>query len=121
MLCVGIDLIEISRIKKSIDNNFRFLEKILGDNEYLQLKKRGFRVESVAASFCAKEAFIKCIGKLYEGFRFKDIELLRDDIGRPYINLNGAANTLFIKKGYKFSVSITHTKEYASSVIIMTD
>lgn len=120
MLCVGIDLIEIYRIKRSVDRH-KFLERILGENEYLQLKKRGFPLESVAANFCAKEAFIKCIGKLYKGFRYRDIELLRDDEGRPYINLNGAAQKIYKESGYKFSVSVTHTKEYASCVIIMTD
>ena len=118
MLCVGIDLVEISRIKKSVER-LNFSERILGENEYLQLKERKFPIESIAASFCAKEAFIKCIGKLYEGFSYKDIELLRDKTGRPYINLNGAAYELF--KGYQFSVSVTHTKEYASCVIIMTN
>ena len=61
MLSVGVDLVEISRIEKSIKNP-RFCKRVLGKTEYLQLMTRGFPVQSVAASFCAKEAFSKLWG-----------------------------------------------------------
>lgn len=117
MLSVGIDLIELGRIKKSMRNP-RFCSRILGDAEYIQLKMRGFPVQSVAASFCAKEAFSKAVGTGMRGLSFREIELLRGEGGRPYLRLSGKALRAAREKRLCFAVSATHTKEYASVVVI---
>lgn len=117
MLSVGIDLIEIDRIKKSMKNP-RFLKKILGATEYSQLQKRGFPFQSVAANFAAKEAFSKAVGTGISGFNLSDVELLRNDNGSPYLKLSGKALNIKNELKYEFSTSITHTKNYASAVVI---
>lgn len=117
MLLVGIDLVENKRIKKSISNP-RFLRRILGKSEYSQLEMRGFPVQSVAASFCAKEAFSKALGTGIRGFLLSDVELLRKNSGEPYLSLSGEAQRIAEKRGIVFHVSVTHTKEYASAVVI---
>ena len=83
MFSVGIDMIEIPRIEKSMKKR-RFLRFILGGEEYLQLEKRGFPAKSVAANFCAKEAFLKSIGLGLFKLDFKNIEVLRNSSGKPY-------------------------------------
>lgn len=117
MLLVGIDLVEINRIRKSMKNP-RFCSSILGPTEYLQLEMRGFPVQSVAASFCAKEAFSKALGTGLSGFALREVELLRDANGKPSLKLNGRALTLALLRHAKFEVSVTHTKEYAEVIVI---
>ncbi len=115
MHSVGTDLVEIERIRKSM-RNARFCLRILGDREYAQLEKRGFPAESVAASFCAKEAFSKAVGTGLSGFDLRDVQLLRAPSGKPELFLSGRA--LELAGGRKFSVSVTHTREYASAVVV---
>ena len=116
-LNVGIDMVEIERIKKSM-NRKSFLNVILGKDEYEQLRNRNFPVQSVAANFCAKEAFSKAIGTGIRGFGFKDVQLLRSELGKPYLLISeNIINKLGIS-GFKFDVSITHTKNYAAAVVV---
>jgi len=117
MLLAGIDLVEIQRIKKSMQNP-RFLLRILGPSEYAQLELRGFPVQSVAASFSAKEAFSKALGTGFRGFSLREVELLRSENGRPSFKLSGNALEITQKRKIVFQVSVTHTKEYASAVVI---
>lgn len=117
MLLAGIDLVEIQRIKKSMRNP-RFLLRILGPSEYAQLELRGFPVQSVAASFSAKEAFSKALGTGFRGFSLREVELLRSENGRPSFKLSGNALKITQERKIVFQVSVTHTKEYASAVVI---
>lgn len=117
MLSVGIDLVEIKRIKKLMENP-RFFERVLGENEYKQLKERGLSAQSVAINFCAKEAFSKAIGTGIRNFRLKEVELLRDELGKPYLKLSGNALKITQENKLQFAVSATHTREHASVVII---
>ncbi len=117
MLSVGIDLVEIKRIKNSIRNP-RFCSRVLGKSEYAQLASRGFPVQSIAASFCAKEAFSKALGTGIRGFKLYEVELLREENGKPYLHLTGNAAQIASQQNKLFSVSVTHTKEYAAAVVI---
>lgn len=110
-------MVEISRIEKSIKND-KFLKFILGKEEYLQLQKRNFPTKSVAANFCAKEAFFKSLGIGFGKIKIKSVQVLRDEQGKPYIFLVNDALEYTEKKNLKFSVSLTHTKIYASAVVI---
>ena len=116
MILVGIDSIEIERIKKSMTNT-RFLQRFFGKDEFLQLEKRNFKPESVAANFCAKEAFLKTFGKGLGDVELSKIQLLREDGGKPYLKVN---NVDFLEKYSKinFSVSVTHTREVATVIVL---
>lgn len=117
MLLVGIDLVEINRIEKSIKNP-RFCSRVLGKTEYSQLAMRGFPVQSIAASFSAKEAFSKALGTGLRGFAMNEVELLRGENGQPFLNLSGRALEIAQSRNLRFSVSVTHTKLYAAAVVI---
>lgn len=117
MLLVGIDLVEIERIEHAMINP-RFCRRVLGDAEYSQLEMRGFPIQSVAASFCAKEAFSKALGTGVRGFDLREVELLRGDNGRPSLALSGRALKIAQERKLEFSVSVTHTRAYASAVVI---
>lgn len=117
MFLLGIDSIEIARIKNSI-NRGSFLKKILSEQEYAELKKRNFLAQSVAINFCAKEAFLKAMGKGLGEINMSDIELLRKKSGQPYLSLKGKALEIAKKGNFEFTVSATHTKNYASVVVL---
>jgi holo-[acyl-carrier protein] synthase len=117
MLLVGIDLVEIEKIKNSMKNP-RFCRRVLGAVEYSQLEMRGFPIQSVAASFSAKEAFSKALGTGLRGFALGEVELLRGDDGKPSLCLSGRALKIANGRNLEFSVSVTHTRYYAAAVVV---
>ncbi len=116
MIALGIDLLEIDRIRRSLESP-RFCSRVFGPQELEQLSARGFPPQSAAACFCAKEAFSKALGTGVRGFLLTEVQLLREPSGRPYLSLSGSALRLAEERGWRFSVSVTHTKQYAAVVV----
>lgn len=113
ILGIGIDIVEINRINKAISRNNKFLGRIFTDLEIEYFKQKNYRVETIAGNFCAKEAIAKALGSGIRGFDFKDIEILRDSLGKPTVKLY---NKLYeISKNSQIYVSISHCKEYATA------
>ena len=88
ILGIGVDIIENSRIEKSVKNNL-FLKRVFSPKELLQIKSIKDKTSFYAKRFAAKEAFSKSIGT---GFRknlnFKDISIVNDKFGKPYFIIN---------------------------------
>ena len=111
---IGIDIIEIKRIKDAIEKNPRFLEKIFTENEIKYFKSNGFKYESIAGNFAAKEAISKAIGTGIRKFNFKDIEVLRNELGKPIVKTYNNLNHICIAYNViEIKVSISHCKDYA--------
>ena len=117
MIDIGLDTIEIFRIEKAMRNK-NFIKFIFGKEEYDFFDKKGFPLQSVAANFCCKEAFAKSISTGFRGFGFKNVQILRDNLGKPFFIFSGNALKIVEDNKYKFSLSITHTKNYATAVVI---
>ena len=117
MFTVGIDMVEIPRIKKSI-KNITFITSFFGKEEIKEFERKKFNASSIAASFCAKEAFSKAMGTGFRGFSLKDVQLLHTDLGMPYIKLCNTAKEKFGDLVKEMSVSLTHTENYACAVVI---
>lgn len=117
MMFSGVDLVEIKRIEKSMQNP-RFLEKYFGAQEIEELREKKFKAESIAACFAAKEAFSKVIKTGISGFALNEVQLLHEQNGAPYLLLFGKAKDIADEKGLLFSVSITHTDELAMAFVI---
>ena len=115
---IGTDIIEISRIKKSMENP-RFLEKNFTDSENEYFIKKNMNAESVAAAFAAKEAFSKALGTGISGFSHKDIEVLHNECGAPYIKLHNSAMKHCDDKNIYLSLS--HSREYATAVVVIEE
>jgi holo-[acyl-carrier protein] synthase len=113
---VGIDIIEVKRIKKIINKyGEKFYDRILTKNEIKYCKSFSKPDLHFAGRFTSKEAYSKSIGTgISKDFRWKDIEILNDNRGKPFIN--HIVENKYSK--YKFEVSISHTEEYACSVVI---
>lgn len=117
MYSVGMDMIEIPRIKRSMQRS-NFLNFILGEKEFEELKLRKFPPQSVAANFAAKEAFAKSIGLGFKGFKIKEVEILRESSGKPIFYFTGNAKKIVDKNSYDFSLSLTHTANLAAAMVI---
>lgn len=114
---VGCDLCEISRIentKEGFTSRF-FTEK---EQELFRIKRNS--PQTIAANFAAKEAFSKALGTGVSGFGLRDVEVLRDDKGKPYINLYGGAEEILRKENIKgIHISISHTDELAMAYVVL--
>src|SRR6056300_513980 len=95
----GIDIIDIRRIKKTIDNyNFKFKKKCFHHDEIYKSERRFKSVESYAKRYAAKEACAKALGTgLARGVFWKDIEIQNNKFGKPKITLHNNA-LKFLKK-----------------------
>ncbi len=111
---IGNDIAEVERVQKAVDKG-GFCERFFTDSENEYFKHRNYSAQTIAANFAAKEAFSKALGTGIRGFALRDIEVLRDDMGKPYINLYNSLADL----PYKVFVSLSHTREYASAVVIL--
>lgn len=121
LLGMGVDLIEVVRISKSMEKfGSRFLKHIFTDREidYCERKRRG--AESYAARFAAKEAGSKALGTgMNFGVCWRDLEVTRSPAGRPDLKLSGVAAELARKMGVRSIVlSLTHTSDSAIAVVI---
>ena len=110
----GTDIIEISRIKDSIENvGDKFLDRVFTKNEieYCESKKAQ-KFQHYAARFAAKEAAFKALSdeiKDKYAVCWKDFEVVNDNTGRPSINIIGVD----LKNVVSIDLSISHCKEYA--------
>ncbi|MGL4912012.1 MAG: holo-ACP synthase [Romboutsia sp.] len=111
---IGIDIIEIKRVDDAIKNNNRFLNKMFTDKEIEYFESKNLRIESIAGNFAAKEAISKSIGTGIRSFNFKDIEVLRDELGKPIVKTYNNLKQICIDYNVlEIKVSISHCKEYA--------
>ncbi len=115
----GIDIIDINRIRKVIDKyGNRFKKKCFSDNEIERSDKRLNSVESYAKRYAAKEACAKALGTgLARGVFWKDIEVVNNQYGKPFIKLHGKAKDIFRNmdkaSDTKIEVSLSDEKKYA--------
>ena len=120
---IGIDLVDKSRIKNiHSKHGIRFENKILSLKELEELSKRNDsnKISYLSNNFACKEACSKVLGKgLSNGVKFKDIEVLRNSNGGPFINLNGEASLIANDlKINNIHVSITDSKETSIAFVI---
>jgi holo-[acyl-carrier protein] synthase len=112
---VGVDIIEIERIAKAAENP-RFLERVYTEAERTRCVNRKKPAEELAGRFASKEAVIKCLGRRVP---WKQIEVLAEPSGKPYVVLHGVAKEL--GRGRRIAISITHSRSDACAVAVMED
>ncbi len=120
LLGLGIDIIEIDRIKKSIENyGDRFLNKVFTAEEIKYCDSKFNKFQHYAARFAAKEAVYKALASGWQaGLRWKDIEIQNDAAGMPSINTSGKLKS-FLSDDTQLRVSISHSENYVTSVAII--
>ena len=117
---IGNDIIEIERIEKAISKE-DFKDKIYTQRELENIKKRGNRAETYAGVFSAKEAISKAIGTGVREFSLTDLEILNDDLGKPYVVVSEKLDKIIKskKEDYQIEISISHSKKYAIAMAII--
>ncbi len=113
----GIDIIEIKRIEKAVNN--RLLERICTEKERQYIEKRKGNIKSIAGIFAAKEAVSKALGVGIKYFSFKDIEIDHDNNGKPIVKLMEKANKIAESRNIdNIHISISHDNEKAVAFAI---
>lgn len=120
MIRTGIDIIEIERIKQSIEEtDGKFCDRVYTEKEieYCESKKAQ-KYQHYAARFAAKEAFLKAVSQLLNNkydIGWKDMEVLNDENGRPCVNILSEK----VKDIQDIDISISHCKTYAVASIVV--
>ncbi len=114
---VGVDAIEIERIKGALDRfGERFLKRIYTERE--AQRYRG-RPAELAARFAAKEAVMKALGTGVRGIRWRDIEVVSNRRGKPIIVLHETAARRARLLGFThFAVSLTHSRTESIAMVV---
>ncbi|MFL7838729.1 MAG: holo-ACP synthase [Candidatus Promineifilaceae bacterium] len=117
MLAVGVDLIEVARVKESLARyGQRFLDRIYTEQEQDYCNGR---VDRLAARFAAKEAVSKALGTGIGDTTWREIEIINEENGRPVLLLHGAAQELARTQNLEtWSISLSHTEAYAISTVV---
>lgn len=119
---IGTDILEISRIT-NIKSLPSFAKKILSSNE-LEIASQYENdklIKYLAKQFAAKEAISKAFGTgIREPILMKDIEIMRNKIGKPYLNPLGGVKKTIIDLGItKSHVSLADVREYVIAFAIL--
>ena len=116
---IGTDIVLISRIK----NTEAFAKKILSNKEFILWKDYlpGKQKTFLAKQFAGKEAIAKALGTGFQNGIFpKDIEILRNDQGKPYISAQGRLKNVFTDLEITSShVSIADETDYVVAFAII--
>lgn len=118
-MLVGVDIVDIERIKLAIVRTPRFLTRIFTPNEidYSLGKKNPY--PSLAARFAAKEALRKLHPAFTQGIAFHDVEVINDIKGRPILYLHNRAKEVMQEHGIAdIAISLSHARYQAIATII---
>lgn len=117
---IGVDIVEIRRIKRIMEGNLPFLNRVFSSEEIDYIKSRNLRPEFAAGRFAAKEAVVKAMGTGFSGFDIRDIVIERMPSGKPEVTLRNKAKEIAEGFGkYKFHLSISHGEDNAIAYAIM--
>ena len=117
MLIAGVDIIEISRVKRVYDRyGERFLRRIYTSREIAYCRGRA---PQLASRFAAKEATMKALGTGVRGVRWRDVEIVRERGQAPRIELHGTAKVRAERIGLsQIAISLSHSKDFAVASVI---
>ncbi len=118
---IGVDIIEINRIRKSIDQlGEHFLRKIFTPQEIAYSASKHNMYQHLAARFAAKEAVSKALSTGWSGeFRWKDVEVMSDPSGQPRITLSGKLREKLTTSSVFLSIS--HSDTHVVAMVVIED
>lgn len=112
---IGTDLVENSRVEKACLRQAFVSKCFTLQEQELILNNPG----KASGNFAVKEAVSKAFGTGFRKISLKDIEVLRNEQGKPYVNLYGNAKTMAEQLEIDtIHVSISNTKEYTVAYVI---
>ena len=123
ILGIGVDIVENKRLKKSIKNK-SFLSRLFTLLEIRNSKLIKDKSTYFSKKFAAKESFSKALGTGFrKGLNFKDVEILNDNLGKPYFRFDNKTKKIISKtlkaKNFDIFLSISDEKEYSIAFTII--
>lgn len=118
---IGTDIIEIERIERAVNKTKNFLEKVFTEKEIKLFQSKNMRAEVMAGNFAAKEAISKAVGTGIRGFSLKDIEVLRDELGKPIATLNENIVKILGVNSFRLNITISHNNTSAIAFAILEE
>lgn len=122
IVSIGIDIIEVARIREVLLRTPRFRERVFTPGERAYCDSRGaVAAQHYSARFAAKEAALKALQTGWRGgISWQDVEIASRDSGAPYLILHGRVKELFDKSGATaVHLSLSHTSEHAIAEVIL--
>ena len=120
---VGIDLVDLDRIRTLLANKGeRAMARFFSEDERKYLASRPDATGHAAARIAAKEAVYKALQSIpgARGVGWREIEVSRDEDGRPAILLHGLAARLSEERGgLHIQISLTHSASAAGAVALV--
>jgi len=118
---IGVDMVEIGRVKKLIEQDRGFAERIFTPREIAYCEGKFSRAQHYAARFTAKEAFFKALGTGFrDGMSWQDVEVENDSLGKPQLRLTAVALERFKKRKLSRAfLSLSHTREMAAALVVI--
>ena len=121
---LGVDIVQNDRIQGIIDKwGEKFLAKIFTKTELDFINRHEQKLQRYASNYAVKEAFVKALGTGFRnGIKFHNIQVRRDELGKPFIELMGSTKSFAEQKGInKIHTTISHEKDYSVAVVIFED
>ena len=117
---IGTDIVDVSRMKKWVDSG-SLIERFFNKKECKNFRSVSKACEYYANRFAAKEAFSKALGTGLSGFDLRDVFVLNDENGRPFVVLENSAEKIFKKMcgNSKIHISLSNEKQFAVAYVII--
>jgi holo-[acyl-carrier protein] synthase len=119
---IGIDVVDTARVERAMERwGRRFLVRIFTSEEIESCLQRARPASCLALRFAAKEAFAKALGLgLQRGLRWRDIEVVHGDFGKPSLRLHNQAKGLLASVGGRRTwLSLTDESNLAVAVVVI--
>ena len=120
---VGIDLVEVPRVRRMLaEKGTHVFERLLTPGEARYCLSKLDPSESVAVRLATKEAVYKALQSTAaaRGVGWREIEVVRDENGRPEVVLTGLAHEVAAQLGVRqVMVSLSHTHEAAIAIALL--
>ncbi len=119
---IGTDIIEVKRMQRHLESNEALRQKLYTKGEQAYCESANvMKYQSYAARFAAKEAFFKALGTGYRyGMAFHEIEVLNNELGKPYIKPHGKVKEYLETNQIKhIHLTISHVKKMASAFVVL--
>ena len=121
---VGTDLTQISRFSRFVEQEkTSLLDRLFTATEQAYAMSKRNPAPHLAARFAAKEAFLKALGLgLREGISWQDMNIVRDDLGKPSMELSGRALEIFEQRSLlSIHLSYSHDGDYAMATVVLEE
>lgn len=116
---IGNDLVDLDRFRRVLERRPGLIEKLFTPTEREYALRRSDPTERFAVRFAAKEAVLKAMGVGIGAADWHEIEVLRDDDGRPSLSLTGRAAALAAQQGIdSWRLTLSHSEIVAQAVVV---